>query len=124
MRGQSSRSLTLLSTTKMATAWENVDHSLAEMASFLHLTAFREEGATVSVAESTLLRLEAYIHFVESLLDQIRGHEDAGMQVLVLVCEHNNDFYCTVSTNGGSLYMQGGLVLCVLVLYCVYKPIL
>ena len=57
----------------MAGSDSPIERAFLDIASFLRITGYREEGATPSFAESTLLRLDAYIHFLQSLLDLLRG---------------------------------------------------
>lgn len=65
-----------------AAADSPIECTFVEMASFLRVTGYREEGATTSFAEATLLRLDAYIHFIQSLLDLFRGGNS--------LCKHYN----------------------------------
>ena len=41
------------------------------VASFINLSGSREEGATVAVAEATMLRLECYSHVLYKLMEAI-----------------------------------------------------
>ncbi len=50
-----------------------IERTFLEVASFLRVSAAREEGARVSIAEATLLKLDGYIHFLQSLKDMLRG---------------------------------------------------
>ncbi len=50
-----------------------IEQAFLDIASFVRVTASREEGATPSVAEATLLRLDAYIHFLSSFRDLLGG---------------------------------------------------
>ena len=50
-----------------------IEHVLEEIGSFVRLAGAREDGATISVAEATLLKLDLYIHFLCSLTDVLRG---------------------------------------------------
>ena len=52
---------------------EDIERTFLEMASFLRVTAGREQGARLSTAEATLLKLDAYIHFAQSIKDLLRA---------------------------------------------------
>ena len=51
----------------------DLERTFLDLASFIRVTASREEGATSSVAEATLLRLDAYIHFLNSFREALTG---------------------------------------------------
>ena len=55
----------------MATAVSTVESFFSELASFIDLSGSREEGATVAVAEATVLRLECYGHVLYRLMASI-----------------------------------------------------
>ena len=49
----------------------NLVNPFSELASFVNLSSSREVGATVAVAEATLLKLECYINVLYALVAAI-----------------------------------------------------
>jgi len=52
----------------------SLEKAFSDLASFLRVTASQEQGATSSLAETVLLRLEAYLHFVYAFRETLRGN--------------------------------------------------
>ena len=67
----------------MAEFW---DHLFGDLGSFIRLCGAREDGATIAVAESTLLKLENYIQIISTMIHAL-GREElfrAGVYFCVL----------------------------------------
>lgn len=52
-------------------AVDTVESFFSQLASFVNLSGGREEGATIVVAEATVLRLECYCHVLYRLMAAI-----------------------------------------------------